>query len=270
MTEKDCLQKESIRIDSKARSKEELLREISSLVCKSPLAGGLDANTVYEELQQRETICSTGFENGIAIPHCFIDDLSDFIFAVDVVPEGIDFHSHDGKPSRIFLAIVAPTQKKNKHIFYLSRFSKLLSLPETREKILEARDADAIIEALGGVFDEAASAKSGDEKSMVYVLLQKMELLDDILQIFTDIPESSTLILEGKESTEYLQRIPLFANLWEESRNAPVKILLSIIDRSLTNELLRRVDSLINGNRDNPGFMVVVQNQIYTKGHLNL
>jgi len=48
-------------------------------------------------LKDREEVGSTGFGNEIAIPHCVIDNISDFVVGVLVIPDGVDYNSIDGK-----------------------------------------------------------------------------------------------------------------------------------------------------------------------------
>ena len=46
---------------------------------------------------ERENIQSTAVGNGIAIPHCFTDEVPDLIIAVARATAGLEFDSFDGQ-----------------------------------------------------------------------------------------------------------------------------------------------------------------------------
>ncbi len=50
-----------------------------------------DEEAVFAKLMERENIQSTAVGNGIAIPHCFIDEVPDLIISVARAPGGLDF-----------------------------------------------------------------------------------------------------------------------------------------------------------------------------------
>jgi PTS system nitrogen regulatory IIA component len=59
-------------------------------------------------LQQRERIGTTGFGGGIAIPHCSLDDIEEFVVGLLIVSDGVDFESLDGKKTTTFFFIIGP------------------------------------------------------------------------------------------------------------------------------------------------------------------
>ena len=56
---------------------------------------------------------STGMENGVAIPHCSMDEVDDTLVALGVSSDGIDFESIDGQPTQHFFLLVVPERDDN-------------------------------------------------------------------------------------------------------------------------------------------------------------
>jgi PTS system fructose-specific IIC component len=85
-----------------------------------------DERFIIEMLKNRESLGSTGLGNGVAFPHgrsLAIKDLS-VLFARSA--SGVDFDALDGKPTRVFFLILAPSDKGSET--YLAILSELISL----------------------------------------------------------------------------------------------------------------------------------------------
>ena len=54
----------------------------------------------------RERSLSTGMEDGIAVPHAALDGLESMASGIATLPDGIDFQSLDGNPTRIVVTLV--------------------------------------------------------------------------------------------------------------------------------------------------------------------
>ncbi|HTO22988.1 MAG TPA: PTS sugar transporter subunit IIA, partial [Spirochaetia bacterium] len=87
-----------------AHTREEALRTLVHAVAANGIIR--DEAEVYNRLLERESIQSTAVGNGIAIPHCFIDEVPDLIIAVARAPEGLDFDSFDGKPTQVVFLLM--------------------------------------------------------------------------------------------------------------------------------------------------------------------
>ena len=140
--------KECIQIGSAAQDKAGLLREIAALAVRSPVLAGYPPERIFAALQEREKIGSTGFGNGIAIPHCNLKDVEDFVVGVLILPRGIDFDALDKKQTRILFFIIGPEDRRNQHIQILSSISKLLKTPQTIEDLLGAQTPEKVFETV--------------------------------------------------------------------------------------------------------------------------
>jgi mannitol/fructose-specific phosphotransferase system IIA component (Ntr-type) len=88
-----------------------------------------EALPIFERLYDREQQESTGIGNGLAIPHCKLDQLPQVILAVGYSEEGVDFNAADGKPTHYFFLVVSPSGDSVMHLRVLAALSRLLKSP---------------------------------------------------------------------------------------------------------------------------------------------
>ena len=108
----------------------------------------VDREFLYQVLQARETLGSTGIGEGIAIPHVrnpVVLHLSKPTITLCFLEHPIDFRAIDGQPVNILFTLISPTVRAHLHL--LSRLSFVLRNQEfktvlkgqaSREELMEA------------------------------------------------------------------------------------------------------------------------------------
>lgn len=142
----DFLDRRAVEADLRASNKQGVLRELVGLILR--VKPDLDPNDLVETLLQREKLQSTGFGDGVAIPHGKSSAVPQIIACVGRSAEGVDFQSLDGMPTQLFFTLLVPESSHGLHLKALARVSRLLKEPSMREKLLEAPDATAMYEAI--------------------------------------------------------------------------------------------------------------------------
>ena len=104
-------------------------------------AVGLGVQEVTERLNEREQLQSTGIGEGIAIPHTSFEGVSSHTGALLLCKGGIDFDAIDGQKVCIIFGVVGPKRSTGEHLKTLARISKLLKSGVTRERLVNAADA---------------------------------------------------------------------------------------------------------------------------------
>lgn len=97
-----------------------------------------DLPLLREKIFEREGKISTGVGMGIAIPHVKIPSIRDFVMAVGVSREGIDFDSLDKAPTHIVVMIGCHVSQSGEFLKVLSRLVSGLRDPMVQENILSA------------------------------------------------------------------------------------------------------------------------------------
>jgi len=131
----------------RTRRKMSVLTEIvHHLALKSKIS---DERFIIEMLKNRESLGSTGLGNGVAFPHgrsLAIKDLS-VLFARS--SSGVDFDALDGKPTRIFFLILAPSDKGSEtYLAILSELIGLIQKPSKLKSLYEVTDFQSLVKIL--------------------------------------------------------------------------------------------------------------------------
>lgn len=143
----DYIDENLIKMGLVSRDKDEVLDEMVELLSRTDKIS--DVDKIKEAVHDRERLCSTGFENGVAIPHPRQgqpDIVDDVLVAFGRSDEGIDFEALDGKPVYLFFMLAAPDDQK--HLRVLARLSRMLKDEEFRLKLLEAETPPEVIEIM--------------------------------------------------------------------------------------------------------------------------
>ncbi len=144
----------------KGETKEDIIEEMVDLLVNGGKISSDDREAVLTAIREREKKMSTGVQHGVAIPHGKTDVVDELVTAVALKPEGIDFRSLDGEPSRIFVMTVSSVLRSGPHLQYLAEISKILNVPSFREKILKVESEEELLALL----TEPDSAGAGKDE----------------------------------------------------------------------------------------------------------
>jgi fructose-specific phosphotransferase system IIA component len=141
----DILQTEYIKIPLNATERDSAIHELMMLLSNKIS----DYEQVYQAVLEREKVMTTGVGNGIAIPHCKHGACSEFLIALGISEQGINFNAVDNKDVKLIFLLLGPEDSPNTHIKLLSRISRLLNSNEIRTELVESKtgmEAHSIIE----------------------------------------------------------------------------------------------------------------------------
>ncbi|MBN1575614.1 MAG: PTS sugar transporter subunit IIA [Chitinispirillaceae bacterium] len=265
-----AFRQECTLVQSDARDKESLLRQISSLAKKCSVLENITEEAIFSGLSKREELGSTGFQNGIAIPHSLMSDVAEFVVGMVLHASGVDFRSLDGKPTRLIPFIIGPKDEKNTHIRILSAISRILNDKETVDELLSSTNETVLSEHflrhVSGTIAQGASAK----RNIVIVTIQDESIFEEILQLVSEFDDAYISVLEGHDCSEHLRGLPLFAAFWNDDKRGFHRIILASIKHTLTNELLRRLETLVGGFERRKGLLVQTIETLYASGQLDI
>ncbi len=138
----------AVALRLKGSTKEEVIDELVGLLAKN---GSLkDPEQVKEDVLAREKSMSTGMQHGIAIPHGKSDGIESMAVVVGLKPEGINFGSLDGLPSKVFIMVVSPKKDCGPHVQFLAVIAAILRDKELVERILQAKDSEEVVRLIHG------------------------------------------------------------------------------------------------------------------------
>ena len=134
---------ENIVPELKAANKTEVLKELSHIVASN--SPNLTYDRIFETLEERENLCSTAMDEGVAIPHGKLHGITNTLIAFGRSSEGVDFDSLDNKPTKIFILILSPENSPKKHVQALAKISNIFKTEEFRDNILKSGSAEDIL-----------------------------------------------------------------------------------------------------------------------------
>jgi PTS system nitrogen regulatory IIA component len=136
----DFLDFESIRVGLSSGNKRKLLQMLAQM------AGarlGLEPTAIVQTLAERERLASTGFGNGVAIPHGKALGLKRIYAMVVRLAEPIDYKAIDGEPVDLVFLLLSPPDAGAEHLKALAAISRVVRHAPTLEKLRGARSRDA-------------------------------------------------------------------------------------------------------------------------------
>jgi len=144
----DLVEEKIIKIPLESKNKPDVLREMVQILKN---AGEInDFDTVLKAVQEREYKCSTGLEEGIAVPHCKTPAVPTLKLAIGISPKGIDFDSLDGKPSKLFFLLVASPSFSGPHVEALAEIAKLAQSKAFCKALVSLNNPSEVVELLKG------------------------------------------------------------------------------------------------------------------------
>ena len=108
----------------------------------------LSSETIYRALLAREKLGSTAIGEGIAIPHCRINDCAVPAGCLVTLQEPIDFGSADGQDVDIIFVLLVPEEATEAHLKLLAALARSFSNAEVRERVRQTQDPEALKQLL--------------------------------------------------------------------------------------------------------------------------
>ena len=141
----DFLDFDAIKTALSGGNKRSLLQQLANLAGQRIAA---DPVPVLASISEREQLGSTGFGQGVAIPHGKIEGLTRIYCLFARLAEPIDYKAIDGKPVDLVFLLLSPPDAGAEHLKALAAISRVTRHLPTLEKMRGARSRDALAAVL--------------------------------------------------------------------------------------------------------------------------
>ena len=142
----DLVQPEAIDVDLAAASREAVLKQLVDLAERT---GRVKMPQVLVRLlREREQLCSTAIEAGLALPHprhMLSGVVDEPVMSIGRSADGVDFGAPDGQRTRLFFMVCSPNDRTHLHL--LARLSRLLAEPRFKDALLRAATPAHVVDA---------------------------------------------------------------------------------------------------------------------------
>jgi len=122
-------------------NKKQALQEVAR---RAALATGIAERRIYDVLNERERLGTTGIGRGVAVPHGKLNELTGLYAMFARLDRPIPFDAIDNQPVDLLFVLLAPENAGAEHLRALARISRLLRDDATCEKLRGTDNADAL------------------------------------------------------------------------------------------------------------------------------
>jgi PTS system nitrogen regulatory IIA component len=150
----DFLDFDSIRTNLSAGNKRSLLQQICNFAGQKL---GLNGADILASVSEREKLGSTGFGNGVSIPHGKIDGLDRIYCLFARLADPVDYKAIDGRPVDLVFLLLSPPDAGGEHLKALAAISRVTRHDAILEKMRGARSRDALAAVLIGANERDAA-----------------------------------------------------------------------------------------------------------------
>ena len=150
----DFLDFEAIKTALSGGNKRSLLQQLASLAGQRI---GREPAEILASLAERERLGTTGFGQGVAIPHGKIEGLGQIYGLFVRLSEPLDYKAIDGQPVDLVFLLLSPPDAGADHLKALAAISRVIRHAPTLAKIRGARSSDALTAVLMGADERDAA-----------------------------------------------------------------------------------------------------------------
>lgn len=150
----DFLDFDSIKTGLPAGNKRALLQQLAAAAAQRL---GLNQAEIAASLAEREGLGSTGFGQGVAIPHGKVEGLDRIYGLFARLAEPIDYKAIDSRPVDLVFLLLSPPDAGADHLKALAAISRFTRHAPALEKLRGARSSDALAAVLIGADERDAA-----------------------------------------------------------------------------------------------------------------
>ena len=269
----EILDKECCSISLTARHKDEVLRELAGLAMRNASLSPFGADAIAAAFSSREQEGTTGFGEGVALPHIRLKGLDRFIVFIAVSKHGVDFDALDKKRVKLFFAIIAPEEKVNEHVQILASISRAVGATNLKQELLNAGTVGVLYETFIRSIQQISGPQDQRRKmKLMYVVLYLEEFLYHILEYFIQEGIDGATIIESSGMGEYISNIPLFASFigfMNEGKNRS-KTIIALIPEERQQEIIAGIEEITGDLDKKEGAMIIVTDVAFYKGSMKM
>ena len=141
----DILSEDSVIVCSESKTKLDVLHRLSEQAAKIT---GQDAATIFEAVNEREQLGSTGLGNGIAIPHGKFAGLNGVTALFAKLDTPVEFEAVDDQPVDLVMLLLAPMGAGADHLKALARVARILRTDSVVARLRRSKAAEELYSIL--------------------------------------------------------------------------------------------------------------------------
>jgi fructose-specific phosphotransferase system IIA component len=134
----ELLDNELIELNLKDGNKFEIIEQLLNIAVEADRVR--NSGRALKDLIEREQYLSTGFENGLAVPHAKSEAVDEMVLVFGLHRSGIDFDSLDGELTHFVFLLLSPMDTSGPHIQTLALIARNFQNPDVIESLKQVND----------------------------------------------------------------------------------------------------------------------------------
>lgn len=150
MPKQDILTPHQVFLDDTCKTQDEVFIKIAQEAQKlGLLKKGASVDTLVQSFKTREEEGTTGFGDGVAVPHARNEDIVKACIFIVRFKKPVEWKAMDEQPVQAIIALIVPMKSaSNEHLEILSKVAQKLAKPDFQKLLLKSNDKSAIIAGL--------------------------------------------------------------------------------------------------------------------------
>jgi nitrogen PTS system EIIA component len=134
--------------DLKAGTAREVVDEMVGALIKAKAIPAGERRKVVDAVLRREKKGTTGFGNGVAIPHAKHEDVDGVIGVVGRSAAGVAFAALDGQPVHLFFLLLSNPEKPEDHLKAMEHIFRSIKNDNLRRFMCQAATREELVDLL--------------------------------------------------------------------------------------------------------------------------
>jgi PTS system nitrogen regulatory IIA component len=123
-------------------SKKKVLEEVAQYIAQQ--YPDINENVIFNSLIGRERLGSTGIGQGIAIPHCRLENCQKVIGALLTLEQKVPFDAIDNEPVDLLFVLIVPQEATSEHLELLSQLAEKFNNTELCQRLRSCTNSEAL------------------------------------------------------------------------------------------------------------------------------
>ncbi len=269
----NIIDKNCCSVSLSSKTKQDVLHELASLAVQNEKLGEFGVDAIYQGLKQRESDGSTGFGDGVALPHMRLKGLDQFLVFIATSKHGVEFDSIDKKKVHLIFTIIGPAEQVNEHVQILASISRALTTTQIKKELLLAKTSGVLYETFLKSVEQSIDATAPRRKmKLMYVVLYLEEFLYHILEYFIQEGIDGATIIESSGMGAYISNIPLFATFigfFNERKNQS-KTIMALVPEDREQEIVEGIEKITGDLDKKEGAMIITTEVSLYRGSMKI
>ncbi|MDD3051651.1 MAG: PTS sugar transporter subunit IIA [Candidatus Cloacimonetes bacterium] len=208
---KEVTKRELIIINPVVKNKQDLFEKMINLAYNSEYIK--NKKMFSESLYSREKMANTELFPEVAIPHARCKSVDKLFLCIIISNEGIDYDNPALGKVKIVFFFGCPEEQNKEYLKYLAMSSRLLKNAEFRNRLLNAKNSEEVIQLLTEFsLEDSGHAQMGSY--LLLMVLNETDKLTDVISAFIETGITNAAITDSVSMAKKLAYdLPLFAGL---------------------------------------------------------